>query len=81
MDPLILIEGLQLGLLAGGAVCLRYLRREASTDTGPQLRRIQGQLDTLETAVNLALMTRYAELSTGHGGAPPLPRPAESPGE
>jgi len=80
MDPLILIEGLQLGVLAGGAVCLRYLRRQASSDPGPQVRRIQGQLDTLETAVNLALMTRYADLSTALG-APPLPRSAESPGE
>ena len=27
------------------------------------MRRLQAQLDNLETAVNLALVTRYAELS------------------
>jgi len=28
------------------------------------MRRMRSQLDNLETAVNLALVTRYAEIST-----------------
>ena len=65
---LFLVGGL-LGLLGGGAVVVRYLRHEVAADIGPRLRRLQLQLDNLETAVNLALMTRYAELSK----TPPAP--------
>jgi hypothetical protein len=76
MDPLIFVEGLQLGMLAGGAICVRYLRREVSADIAPQLRRIRGQIDTLEAAVNVALMTRYAELSAvPRANPPPLGSP------
>jgi hypothetical protein len=32
-------------------------------DVDPQLRRMQNQLDNIEAAVNLALASRYAELS------------------
>jgi len=80
MIPLIFVLGILVGIPAGGALCVRYLRREIGADIGPQLRRMRNQLDTLEAAVNLALMTRYADLSTALG-APPLPRSAESPGE
>ena len=51
-----------LGILGGGAVCVRYLRHEIAADIGPQLRRMQGKLDNLEAALNLALMTEYADL-------------------
>jgi hypothetical protein len=70
MDPLIFIEGLQLGMLTTGVVLVRHLRHERSTDVEPRLRRIQVQLDSLEAAINLALMTRYAELSAGSRPAP-----------
>jgi len=60
---LIFVLGALLGVLAGGGICVRYLRREIAADIGPQLRRIRLQLDTLEATVNLALMSRYAELS------------------
>ena len=80
MILLIFVLGTLVGILAGGALCVRYLRREIVADIGPQLRRMRNQLDTLEAAVNLALMTRYADLSTALD-APPLPRSAESPGE
>jgi hypothetical protein len=70
MDPLIFIEGLQLGMLITGAVHVRYLHRERSADVSPQLRRIQLQLDNLETATNLALVTRYAEIGANTGPAP-----------
>ncbi len=75
MILLIFIVGTLLGVLAGGTLCVRYLRSEISADIGPRLRRMQRQLDGLETAVNLALMTRYADLSTGALHAPALPAP------
>ena len=75
MILLIFAVGTLLGVLAGGALCVRYLRSEISADIGPQLRRMQRQLDALETAVNLALMTRYSELSTGALHASVLPAP------
>jgi hypothetical protein len=60
---LIFLVGALLGMLVGGMACVRYLRHEVAANIGPRLRRMQGQLDNLETAVNLALVTRYAELS------------------
>ena len=62
------------GLLVGGVVVLYYLRSTIAGDIGPQLRRMhaeidpqirgmQNQLDNIESAVNLALASRYAELS------------------
>lgn len=60
---LIFLIGVQLGVLVGGMFCVRYLRREIAADIGPRLKRIETQLDNLEAATNLALMTRYAELS------------------
>lgn len=61
--PLIFLLGALIGVLAGGALCVRYLRNEIAADIGPRLRRLQLQLDNLESAVNLALITRYAEIS------------------
>jgi hypothetical protein len=63
MAWLIFVVGALLGILGGGALCVRYLRREVAADIGPRLRRLQLQLDNLEAAINLALVTRYAELS------------------
>jgi len=63
MLVLIFLVGILLGVLGGGAVCVRYLRREIAADIGPCLRRMQLQLDNLDAAVNLALMSRYVELS------------------
>jgi hypothetical protein len=74
MVLLIFALGAMLGVLAGGALCARYLRAAIADDIGPQvrrmhadvdpqLRRIQNQLDNIESAVNLALASRYAELS------------------
>jgi len=74
MNLLIFALGAMLGVLAGGALCVRYLRSAIAGDIGPQLRRMhadidpqlrrmQNQLDNIESAVNLALASRYAELS------------------
>src|SRR5580692_4985702 len=74
MNLLIFFVGALLGILAGGALCVRYLRsaiaddispqlRRMHADIDPQLRRMQNQLDNIESAVNLAMASRYAELS------------------
>jgi len=74
MVPLIFLLGALLGVLAGGALCVHYLRSAVADDIGPQLRRmhadidpqlrrLQNQLDNIESAVNLAIASRYAELS------------------
>jgi hypothetical protein len=63
MFMLIFVVGLLLGTLIGGGLCVRYLRREIAADVGPQLRQINLKIETLESVVNLALVTRYAELS------------------
>lgn len=68
--------GLQLGVLIGAVFCIRYLRQELSADIGPKLKRMQAQLDSLETALNLAVLSRYAELSER---LPPHPLPPPRP--
>jgi hypothetical protein len=68
---LIFLLGALMGVLVGGALCVRYLRHEIAADICPRLRRLQLQLDNLESAINLVLVTRYAEL-----GSQPLRAPA-----
>jgi len=63
---MIFVLGALLGVFLGAMLCVRYLRREIAADIGPRLRHVQLQLDNLEAAINLALVTRYAELSR-HG--------------
>jgi hypothetical protein len=75
---LIFVLGALIGVLAGGALCVRYLRREVAADIGPRLRRLQLQLDNLEMSINLALVTRYAELSGRPLREPTLPPPGSS---
>src|ERR1700730_19370271 len=60
--PLIFLLGGLIGVLAGGALCVRYLRHEIAADIGPRLRRLQMQLDSLESAIHLVVMTRDAEI-------------------
>jgi hypothetical protein len=38
MTFMIFVVGALLGTLAGGALCVRYLRREVAADIGPRLR-------------------------------------------
>jgi hypothetical protein len=63
MILLIFLVGALLGILIGGGLCVRYLRQEVAASVGPRLARMQVQLDTIESTVNLALETRRAELS------------------
>ena len=72
MVVMIFLIGLLLGILGGGALCVRYLRQEIAADVGPGLRRMQLELDTLRTEINLALAARLADLS---GGNPQVPLP------
>ena len=67
---LIFLVGSLLGVLMGGALCVRYLRREVADDIGPRLKRMQLQLDNIETGLNLAIVTRHAELSACSPGNP-----------
>jgi hypothetical protein len=62
--PLVFLLGALIGVLGGGALCVRYLRQEIAADIGPRLRRLQLQLDSLESALNLVLVTRYAEIGS-----------------
>jgi hypothetical protein len=71
---LIFLVGVLLGVLAGGALCAHYLRSEIAADIGPQLRRMQNQLDLMESAVNLDLASRYAELGQLPWTPPVSPR-------
>jgi hypothetical protein len=86
---LIFLVGILLGVLAGGTLCVHYLRSAIAADIGPelrrlhadidpQLRRMQNQLDLLESAVNLAWATRYVEASTNPQGPPAIPAPRAS---
>lgn len=65
--------GMLIGTIAGCLICIRYLRREIAADIGPRLRRIERQLDNLETAVNLGMVTWYADMA---GGLQRVPVPA-----
>ena len=67
---LIFLVGALLGVLMGGALCVRYLRREVADDISPKLKRMQLQLDNIETELNLAITTRHAELSARPPGDP-----------
>ena len=73
MVVMIFLIGLLLGVLGGGALCVRYLRQEIAADVGPRLRQMQMQLDNLEREINLALATRLADLSRADVQVPLLP--------
>jgi hypothetical protein len=71
MFVMIFLIGLLIGVLGGGALCVRYLRQEIAADIGPRLKRVQMKLESLETEVNLALATRLADLSGAQRQIPP----------
>ena len=62
------------GVLMGGALCVSYLRREVADDIGPKLKRMQLQLDNIETELNLAITMRHAELTTCSSSSPSASR-------
>ena len=80
MALFVFVLGALLGVLVGGVLCAHYLRAAIADDVGPQVRRLQTQLDNVESAVNLALASRYAELSQlPWPPATPSPRPPDQP--
>lgn len=66
---LIFVLGVLFGMLVGGGLCIRWLRREMTAEIGPKLRRMQLQLDYFESALNLAVTSRLAELGDRDRGS------------
>jgi ABC-type lipoprotein release transport system permease subunit len=64
MVLLIFLLGLMIGVLIGGGLCVRYLRREIAANVGPQLRQLNLKVETLESVLSLALATRHSELAS-----------------
>jgi len=68
-NMLIFLVGLLLGVLIGGALCVRFLRREIAANVGPQLQQLNLKVETLESVLNLALATRHSELASYPAGS------------
>lgn len=75
---MVFLVGALLGLLMGCTLCVHYLRREIAADIGPALKRVELQLDNIETQLNLAIMTRYAEFSSRPLGDSPRQLPSQA---
>jgi hypothetical protein len=80
---LIFVVGGLLGLIAGGALCVRYLRQEVAGDITKklgkiefQLATVQSQLENVQAEQNLANMTRRAEWSALAAAGPPRQLPS-----
>ena len=61
---LVFLVGLLLGTLIGGTFCVRYLRREIAANVGPQLRQLNDKVETVESVLNLALVSWHAEIAS-----------------
>jgi hypothetical protein len=55
------LVGALLGMMTGGFVAVRYLRREIAADIEPKLRRVLAQLDIIQTGLDLGIVTRLQE--------------------
>jgi len=64
MSILTFLVGALLGMMTGGVISVRYLRREIAADIDPKLKRVLVQLDIIQSALDLAIVTRIQELST-----------------
>jgi hypothetical protein len=71
---LIFFLGTLLGVLFGGTLCAAYIRQEITARIGPKLRHVELQLETVEAQLNLAVMTRYAELAGQPAAIPAVAR-------
>ena len=74
---LVFLVGILGGTLTGGIICVRYLGHQLIADVEPRLKRIQLQLENLDSEMNLALATRHAELAARDTQRRTLP-PSES---
>jgi hypothetical protein len=66
---LVFFLGILLGVLFGGTLCVAYLRQEIAAGIGPKLKRVELQLETIESQLNLAIMVRHTELSAHPPGS------------
>jgi hypothetical protein len=63
MIVLIFLVGSLLGVLTGALLCVRFVRQEVTGNLGPQMRQMQGQLNTIEAELTYMVSSRYAEIS------------------
>ena len=69
---LVFLVGTLLGALAGGVLCVRYLRQEIAANIGPRLQHIESLLHTLQAELHLDIATRLTEKISGRSpGDPP----------
>ena len=61
MSILTFLVGALLGMMTGGVVTVRYLRREIAADIEPKLKRVLVQLDIIQSALDLGVVTRIQE--------------------
>jgi hypothetical protein len=71
MVLLIFFAGALLGALAGAIACVRYVRQEMTADIAPRLRRLQVQVDNLETEIRLSVTEWLTEMSRRYKDPPP----------
>jgi hypothetical protein len=80
MSALIFALGVSFGGLAGGGVCIHLFRQQVMGEFGTRLHQVQRQLNSLETAIHVAIMTQYDEISRRPPPNPPL-RPPDNSGK
>ena len=71
MLVLIFFAGALLGALAGAVTCVRYVRQAMMADIAPSLRRLQAQVDNLETEIRIAVTEWLTELARRYNELPP----------
>jgi hypothetical protein len=71
MVVLIFFAGALLGALAGAVACVRYVRQAMMADVAPGLRRLQAQVDNLETEIRLTVTEWLADLTRRYNDPPP----------
>lgn len=71
MIVLIFFAGALLGALAGTVACVKYVRQAMMADIAPGLRRLQAQVDNLETEVRLTVTEWLTELTRRYREPPP----------
>jgi hypothetical protein len=71
MSILAFLVGALLGMMTGGVVSVRYLRREIAADIEPMLKRVLVQLDIIQSALDLGIVTRIQERIQELSARPP----------
>lgn len=71
MVLLIFFAGALLGALAGAIACVRYVRQAMMAEVAPGLRRLQVQVDNLETEIRLTVTDWLTELTRRYKDPPP----------